>query len=83
MDRGMTESHELNLLMVKEEEEEKDVKVEEYDHVIACKEEEEKPFAEFHCKPETDVTESRVPVEKEEAEPDDLLESKFFLYFLK
>ncbi|XP_062400591.1 uncharacterized protein LOC134091470 isoform X6 [Sardina pilchardus] len=49
------ETHQFGLrVMVKEE----DIKEEEYDHMITCPEEEEKPFAEFHCETETDVTES-------------------------
>ncbi|XP_076137517.1 uncharacterized protein LOC143120882 isoform X3 [Alosa pseudoharengus] len=39
---------------------EEDINDEEYGHVIACQDEEEKPFAELHCKTETDVTESIV-----------------------
>ncbi|XP_062402713.1 uncharacterized protein LOC134093571 [Sardina pilchardus] len=35
-----------------------DIKEEEYDHMIPCPDEEEKPFAELHCRTETDVTES-------------------------
>ncbi|KAG5277834.1 hypothetical protein AALO_G00091890, partial [Alosa alosa] len=68
-------------LLVKEE----DIKEEEYGHMIACPdEEEEKPFAELHCKTETDVTDSnyeslqttvKMEVKIEEDEHDYLLES--------
>ncbi|XP_062403203.1 golgin subfamily A member 6B-like isoform X1 [Sardina pilchardus] len=52
---GCAETHQLDLsVMVKQE----DTKEEEYDHMISCPDEEEKPFAEFHGKSETDVTES-------------------------
>ncbi|XP_041960081.1 uncharacterized protein LOC121718832 isoform X3 [Alosa sapidissima] len=53
-----TEMHQVDLrLIVKEE----DIKEEEYGHMISCPvkdEEEEKPFAERHCKIETDDTDS-------------------------
>ncbi|KAG5277811.1 hypothetical protein AALO_G00091650, partial [Alosa alosa] len=39
---------------------EEDIKEEEYGHMISCPDEDEKPFAELHCKTETDVTESNV-----------------------
>ncbi|XP_062404862.1 zinc finger protein 493-like isoform X3 [Sardina pilchardus] len=43
--------------LVKEE----DIKEEEYDHMISCQDEEEKPnVAELHCKSETDTTEFNV-----------------------
>ncbi|XP_062401101.1 glutamic acid-rich protein-like isoform X4 [Sardina pilchardus] len=52
---GCAETHQFGLrVMVKEE----DIKEEEYDHMISCPNDEEKPFAEFHCKTETDTTES-------------------------
>ncbi|XP_062397738.1 piggyBac transposable element-derived protein 4-like isoform X2 [Sardina pilchardus] len=35
-----------------------DIKEEEDDHMISCPDDEERPFAEFHVKSETDVTES-------------------------
>ncbi|XP_041960142.1 piggyBac transposable element-derived protein 4-like isoform X2 [Alosa sapidissima] len=66
-------------LLVKEE----DMKEEEYGHMVACPDvEEEKPFAELHCKTETDVTDSnyeslqttvKIEVKIEEDEHDYLL----------
>ncbi|KAG5277800.1 hypothetical protein AALO_G00091530 [Alosa alosa] len=55
---NVTDTRQLDQLsvMVKEE----DIKEEEYGHMISCPDEDEKPFAELHCKTETDVTESKV-----------------------
>ncbi|XP_062404439.1 zinc finger protein 625-like isoform X2 [Sardina pilchardus] len=74
---GCAETHQFGLrVMVKEE----DIKEEEYDHMITCPDEKEKPCAEFHCKSETDVTESprftyseilQTTVKTEEDEEDD------------
>ncbi|KAG5277799.1 hypothetical protein AALO_G00091510 [Alosa alosa] len=75
---GCAETHQVDLsVMVKEE----DIKEEEYGHMISCPdedEEEEKPFAEFDCKAETDVTESpestyneTVKTEEEEEEEEE------------
>ncbi|XP_062387265.1 cilia- and flagella-associated protein 251-like [Sardina pilchardus] len=52
---GCTETHQVDLRVIVKEE---DVKEEEYGHMISCPDEGEKPFAELHCKTETDVTES-------------------------
>lgn len=65
--------------------EEDDIKVECYGHMIAYQDEhddeEEKPFAEFDCKTETDIAEFachvvKVEVKKEEEEHSHLIESK-------
>ncbi|KAG5277831.1 hypothetical protein AALO_G00091860 [Alosa alosa] len=63
-------------LLVKEE----DMKEEEYGHMVACPDEEEKPFAELHCKTETDetptVAEIEVKIEEDDnQEHDNLLEN--------
>ncbi|XP_048103488.1 zinc finger protein 664-like isoform X6 [Alosa alosa] len=52
---GCAETHHVDLRVIVKEE---DIKEEEYGHMIACPDEEEKLFAEFHCKSETDVTET-------------------------
>ncbi|XP_076152526.1 uncharacterized protein LOC143136004 isoform X1 [Alosa pseudoharengus] len=86
---NVTETRQLDQLsvMVKEE----DIKEEEYGHMISCPDEDEKPFAELHCKTETDVTESNVTcnetqqttaeievkIEDDEQELDYLLGKKF------
>ncbi|KAG5277787.1 hypothetical protein AALO_G00091380 [Alosa alosa] len=86
---NVTETWQLDQLsvMVKEE----DIKEEEYDHMISCQDEDEKPFAELHCKTETDGTESNVSYtetqqttaevkigDDDEQEHDYLVESKYF-----
>ncbi|XP_062387303.1 zinc finger protein 436-like [Sardina pilchardus] len=52
---GCAETHQFGLRVIVKEE---DIKEEEYDHMITCPDEEEKPFVEFHCKTETDDTDS-------------------------
>ncbi|XP_031419598.1 coiled-coil domain-containing protein 106-like [Clupea harengus] len=52
---GCDETHQVPLrLSVKE----KDIKEEEYGHMITCQDDEEKPIADLHCKTETDLSES-------------------------
>ncbi|XP_048103572.1 uncharacterized protein LOC125297316 isoform X3 [Alosa alosa] len=72
-------------LLVKEE----DIKEEEYGHMVACPDEEEKPFAELHCKTETDVTDFnyeslqttvKIEVKIEEDEHDYLLENVNYVF---
>ncbi|XP_048103624.1 uncharacterized protein LOC125297341 isoform X2 [Alosa alosa] len=83
-DGNVTETHQFGLKVVVKEE---DIKEEEYGHMIACPNEEEKPFAELHCKTETDIAEPnvtnteslqttvKIEVKKEDDEHDYLLES--------
>ncbi|XP_041960287.1 zinc finger protein 649-like isoform X2 [Alosa sapidissima] len=84
-DGNVTETHQFGLKVVVKEE---DIKEEEYGHMIACPNEEEKPFAELHCKTETDIAEPnvtntetlqtttvKIEVKKEEDEHDYQLEN--------
>lgn len=64
---NVTETQQFGLRVIVKEE---DVNDEEYGHLTACQDEEERSLAQIQCKTETDLTESneilQITVEKEE-----------------